>query len=106
MHLSAQSLYSPGSRLYSLTYRLEQCGASRQGEEVQAVRRKKQDEPNSDRQSLYSRLVVVTVPYDPPLDELPSPRARLVLATVPFSLPDACPAGCLARQNDGGNVLA
>jgi hypothetical protein len=105
MHLSAQSLYSLGSRRIVLL-RLEERGASRQGEEVQAMWWKKQDEPNSDRPSLYSKLVVVTVPYNLPLDEQPSPRARLLLETVPFSLPDACPAGCLARQNDGGNVLA
>jgi hypothetical protein len=56
---------------------------------VQAVRRKKKDEPNGDEQSLYSKLIVVTVPYAPPLDELPSPRALLLLDTVPISLPDA-----------------
>ncbi len=70
------------------------------------MRRKKQEQPDSDRQSLYARLVVVTVPCDPPLDEQPSPSARLLLETVPFPLPDACAAGCIARQNDGGSILA
>lgn len=64
--------------------------------------RRKQDQPN-DRQSLYKKLVIVTVPCDPPLDEQPSPSATLLLETVPFPLPNGCAAGCLARQNDGGD---
>jgi hypothetical protein len=70
------------------------------------VRRKKQQEPNGDRQSPYKRLVVVTVPCDPPLEELPSAAASWRLEAVPFPLSDACAAGCPARQNDGGNILA
>jgi len=67
------------------------------------VRRKKQERPNGDRRSLYRKLVVVTVPCDPPLDEQPTPDAVLRLETVPYP---GCAQGCLARQNDGGNVLA
>lgn len=70
------------------------------------MRRKKRERPTSDRQSLYAKLVIVTVPYVPPLDEQPTPSAALQLEIVPFTLPDGCAAGCLARQNDGGNVVA